>query len=78
MAARPVKGHGEAGSATVVVDTASVAGFCRGGDVRVGDRRVVSLICAGWLPQDGVSAGERLRGLDIERVPSVISRAGCS
>jgi hypothetical protein len=31
----PVKGQGEAVSATVVVDTASVAG-CRGGDVRVG------------------------------------------
>jgi hypothetical protein len=25
-----------------------------GGGGRVGDRRVVSLICAGWLPQDGL------------------------
>ena len=46
-------GQGEAVSTTVAVDTASVSG-CAGGDVRVGDRRVVSLICAGWLPQDGV------------------------
>jgi hypothetical protein len=34
-------------SATVVVDTASVAGS-RSWRERVGDRRVVSLICAGW------------------------------
>ena len=48
-----VKGQGEAVSMTVVVDTASVPGYCVGGGERVGDRRVVSLICAGWLPQDG-------------------------
>jgi hypothetical protein len=35
------------------VDTASVTGYRVGGGERVGDRRVVSLICAGWLPQDG-------------------------
>jgi len=50
-----VKGQGEAVSMTVVVDTASVPGYCvgGGGGERVRDRRVVSLICAGWLPQDG-------------------------
>jgi hypothetical protein len=39
---------------TVVVDTASVSGCAWGGGERVDDRRGVSLICAGWLPQDGL------------------------
>jgi len=38
-------------STTVVMDTASLPGWSGGGE-RVGFRRVVSLICAGWLPQD--------------------------
>jgi hypothetical protein len=47
-------GQGEAVSMTVVVDTASVSGCAWGGGERVDDRRGVSLICAGWLPQDGL------------------------
>jgi hypothetical protein len=46
-------GQGEAVSTTVVVDTASCPD-ARGGGERVDDRRGVSLICAGWLPQDGL------------------------
>ena len=30
-------------------------------------RRVVSLICAGWVPQDGTFESERAAGLEIER-----------
>ena len=41
--------------AAVAVGTASVAGAAGvGGDERVGLRRGVSLIFAGWLPQDGL------------------------
>ena len=40
-------------STTVVVDTASVTGYRVGGGERVGIDAFVSLICAGWLPQDG-------------------------
>ena len=51
----PVKGQGEAVPMAVAVGTASVAGDepCGGGE-RVGVRRVVSLIFACWLPQDGL------------------------
>ena len=48
-----VKGQGEAVSMTVVVDTASVTGYGGGGGERVGIDALSSLICAGWLPQDG-------------------------
>ena len=58
-------------STTVVVDTASVAGFRMGGSARVDGRRVVSLIFAGWYRRTVGSAGERFRGLIIERAPSL-------
>jgi hypothetical protein len=70
-------GHGEAVSATVAVDTASLAGWFSG-DERVGCRRVVSLIFAGWLPQDGLFGLSGSAGLKIERA-HLSSRVGlCS
>lgn len=43
--------------------------WVQAGDVRVAvDRRGVSLICAGWLPQDRFSAGV-VRWSNIERGP---------
>lgn len=61
-------GHGEAVSATVAVDTASLAGW-PSGDERVGCRRVVSLIFAGWLPQDGTFESEWSHYLGSSVIP---------
>lgn len=51
-------GQGEAAAATVVVAAASSASAVVSllGLARVSWRRLVSLKCAGWLPQDGVSS----------------------
>ena len=49
-----------------------------GGDERVVHRRVVSLICAGWLPQDGLfgsSEGPRSRK---RASPALIARLGAA
>jgi hypothetical protein len=54
MEAGSVKGQGEAVPMAVAVGTASVAAVVRVGGERVGVRRGVSLIFAGWLPQDGL------------------------
>jgi hypothetical protein len=55
MEAGPVKRQGEAVPMAVAVGTASDRRTRRWvGDERVGVRRDVSLICAGWLPQDGL------------------------
>src|SRR3954469_3437124 len=43
------------------------------GDERVGVRRVVTLICAGWLPQDGLFGGSWTAGLAAS-----VARRGCS
>ena len=71
-------GQGEAVSTAVVVDTASVPGMSHWWWRACRCRRVVSLICAGWLPQDGLFGGERFRGLDIERALVGSTPAGCS
>jgi hypothetical protein len=57
MEVDPVKGQGEAVPRAVAVGTASVAGAVWGGGERVGVRRVVSLIFACRLPQDGLFGG---------------------
>jgi len=46
---------------TVVVDAALVDRPVVGGDERVVVDASVTLLFAGWIPQDGVSAGVRAR-----------------
>jgi hypothetical protein len=55
----------------VAVGTASCLDPVWGGDERVVHRRVVSLIFAGWLPQDGLFGLSGVRGLGA-------SVAGCA
>ncbi len=65
-------GQGEAAVATVVVAAASSASAVmsmRGGLARVSWRRLVSLKCAGWLPQDGVSSDGGPLSIFFERDP---------
>lgn len=62
--------QGEATSRTVVLGVASVgpSESLAGDDERVGVDAMVTLICAGWSPQDGCSAGVD-RSSNVERDP---------
>ncbi len=44
---------------------------------RVSVRRVVTLICAGWVPHDGVFGRNFSAGLEIERGPLGCSHGAC-
>ena len=62
--------QGEAASRTVVVGAASVSPVDLGGGERVGFDAWSTLIFAGWVPQDGYSAGVG-RSSNVERDPNV-------
>lgn len=61
------RGQGEAAAVTVATAAASVWPDELPGGVERVCRRVVGLIYAGWVPQDGTFESELAAGLEIER-----------
>src|SRR4051812_9195499 len=76
MECLPVKGQGEAPAAVARAGASCFAGSAVW--VSVSLRRAVSLIFAGWLPQDGAFRLERFRLSSIERGWVVGDRAAHS